>query len=212
MYPENFLIGKYNYIPYELPKDRKHFFPMIESEQSHIEFINKYFHINKFKNKVITISIRDYPYIKSRNSNLKAWLKFALKYKYEYDFIFITDNSNLKKYSHIEKEGFKILNNISWSIPLRAALYKCSFLNMSVGSGPIHLSLFQEGCKTLMFIKNHKILEKKGYIQNISDYYQMKIGENRSFLEQDSKYIWKNDTFKNIDNEFSIFLSNTRNK
>ena len=212
IYPDNFKLYKYTYPKYKLPTSNHLFYPMIESGNNELNFIKKYIKNHNIKKKIITISIRDNTYLKIRNSNLSAWVKFAKKYKKHYEFIFITDNSNIKYYPIIANNNFLTFDFISWSIPIRAALYKLSFLNMSVGSGPIHLSLFQGGCRTLMFLKNHQKLSDSGYLTSINNYYKIEIGENRGFLNKNNKYIWKNDTFVNIEYEFKLFIKNINNK
>jgi hypothetical protein len=183
-----------------------HFYPMFSPSPRSMEIIKKY--LKGIKKKIITITIRDSYYIKSRNSNFSEWIKFAKYLKKKYEVIFIPDAIN---YSLLDKKKFKdfiIADYVVWNLSLRTALYEQAFINCSIISAPAEIcSMYNFNSKSLIFL-NKKSYPKKYLKMCIEEWGESEI---QPWMSKYHKYVYKADTFKNLKNEFDIHVKKIMN-
>ncbi len=185
----------------------KYFYPMFAPSPRNLEIIKKY--LNGIKKKIITISIRNSFYIKSRNSNLKEWLKFAKYLKKKYEVIIIPDGLN---YSLSDKKKFKnfiVADYVVWNLSLRTALYQKAFVNCSIISGPAEIcSMYNQNSKSLIF------LDEKSYPKKYLKMCKEEWGESeiQPWMSKNHKYVYKSDNFENLKKEFEIFVKKIKIK
>lgn len=87
----------------------------------------------------ITITLREAPYWKHRNSNLDAWMKFAGDLKSAGErVIFVRDTDKAQEAVY----GFETCPEASTDIQVRCALYEHSRFNFFVSNGPCSLAQF----------------------------------------------------------------------
>lgn len=101
--------------------------------------------------RIVTITLRTYDYISSRNSNIASWVDFAgLLDPSKYKVVFVPDASmhGVAKMGEINK--YEIFDSACWNIELRAALYERAWMNMGVVSGPLAISGLMEKVWTVM--------------------------------------------------------------
>ena len=188
----------------------ENYYPMIKVPEYSLQIVKDIIKKSNIKKKIITISLRSYSYIPKRNSNVIEWIKFAKKIRKKYEIIFIPDmyDSQSKDIKLIEKNNFKVLQIVSSSIVLRAALYNISFINMAVACGPIYLSILQQKSKTMMFF-NYKNYPKK-YLEDALTAFDWKIGEQRKNYGKNHFFIWDEDRYEILVNNFNYFLNNIK--
>ena len=65
--------------------------------------------------------------------------------------IFVPDSSNFESSIDTYSSEFVVFKEVCWNISLRAALYRRAMVNIGVDGGPLFISMFQEGARTIMF-------------------------------------------------------------
>ena len=152
--------------------------------------------------KIITISITqdkmDY------QNNLQEWIKFvkSLDQK-EFYPLFIIDhsvdlNADLNKYRN------NFYYKATWDLQLRAAAYELSYLNMSVGHGPMELCYYNNKTNYIIFFKSKDLDYKPNIERKLSNW---TLGDDLSFSTKNQKIIWEEDNFKNISEAFNRYLA-----
>lgn len=102
--------------------------------------------------KVVTITLRECPYQRDRNSNLEAWGAFARSLDTSiYYPIVIRDTETAFQHLPPPLHGTVVFPEASWNVELRAALYEMSYLNMSVVNGTNVLVFFNPKAPYLIF-------------------------------------------------------------
>jgi hypothetical protein len=93
--------------------------------------------------KVVTITLRECAYEKSRNSRLPEWAAFArmLDTDVYYPLLIRDTMAALQPFPETLR-GLNVSTDISWNLELRAALYQTSYLNLFQNCGPYVLSAF----------------------------------------------------------------------
>ncbi len=178
------------------------FYPMFSPSARSLEIIKTY--LKGVKKKVVTITIRNSFFLKKRNSNLSAWIKFALYLKKKnYEVIFIPDGMNYSLSDRKKFRDFIIADYVVWNLQLRTALYEKAFLNCGILSAPAEVcSMYNQKSKSLIF------LNEKGYPVNYLKHCKEEWGESEKqpWMSNNHKYVYKPDTFENIKKEFESFL------
>ena len=180
--------------------EAKKFFPMFSPPSRSLEIIEKY--LKPIKKKIITITLRNSFYLKSRNSNIKEWIKFAgyLKKK-NYYVIFIPDGINFSIKDKKMFKKFDIADIVIWNLSLRTALYEKAFLNCSIVSGPVDIcSAYNHKSNTLRFYDLKKYPNK--YLESLKKNWNDM--EFHPWFSENNKQVFKSDNFHEIKKEFLI--------
>lgn len=144
----------------------------------------------------VTITLREAKHWPHRNSNMKAWLKFARYLQARGErVIFVRDTQRALE----RMDGFATYPPASTDLLLRAALYGAAKANLFVANGPGAMAMFM-GRPMLSFTK----LEPDGhaYFPNTPAFWreQMGIREGEQFpwMRPDQRIIWDVDTYENL--------------
>lgn len=143
----------------------------------------------------VTITLREAPHWKKRNSNLEAWLKFAkdLEAKGE-NVVFIRDTFRATE----PLPGFATCPIAAWNLDLRMALYERAKCNMFVSNGPAGLGLFSDS-PYIYFVNNDRNIDYPG---NNPGWWRksngIAEGEQWPWALPTQQMVWKTDTYENI--------------
>ena len=147
----------------------------------------------------VTITLREGFLWKYRNSNLKAWIKFAqyLQDKGE-KVVFIRDTSK----ADTPLKDFKIYPLASRDLGIRVATYEVAKANMFVSNGPSMAAIMGD-VPWLMFIDldtGHE--EQKLYKPGNKEYWTEKMGISQGgqfpWCKPNQRIFWGADTFDNM--------------
>jgi hypothetical protein len=143
----------------------------------------------------ITITLREAEHWKPRNSNLKAWLKFAsdLQSKGE-NVIFIRDTGKANE----PIPGFASCPIASFTVDLRMALYEKAKCNFFVSNGPAGLAMFGDR----PYLNFHNMRRDIDYPANNKGWWYKSNGINEGeqwpWSLPTQRLVWKKDTYENI--------------
>lgn len=100
--------------------------------------------------RLVTITLRSYGYMPTRNSNIGAWVRFAQQLDpFEYRVVFVPDASSQGVSTFQELSGMDVFDAACWNVEIRAALYRRAWMNMGVVSGPLTISCLLDNVLTL---------------------------------------------------------------
>ncbi len=156
--------------------------------------------------KIISITLREAQYETKRNSNIYEWKKFILSLdEKKYHVIIVRDTESaffdlkIPKLPHVS-----YFEPGPWNIQLRAALYDQCYLNLFTSGGPFTIAFFNKRTRGLLFriLNNESIVANEEFLR----FAGISVGENPPFLSDYQKYVWKDDTFENIREEFDEMI------
>lgn len=151
--------------------------------------------------KPVVITLRQYNYMPSRNSNLDAWAKFAKNIdKRKYWPVFIPDTQSAFDPLAKQLENFTFFNEAAWNLELRMAIYEAAHINFVINNGPASLCHFNPNCRYIYL----KIIDKDCFLAT-EDYFTslgLTVGQQPTFIKLGQKWVWENDTIDVIEREF----------
>jgi len=167
-------------------------------------------YINSWKNHaeidlpIVSITLRNYGYDPSRNSNVKEWVKFADWLSQRgYTPVFIPDvdacwEPDDALGSHL------VFTDACWNLEIRMAFYDSCFLSFFYSNG---VSAVAQLNKNIRCIAMNPIIEDS--LEAFGDRYEdygLKPDQRRyDFAEPFQWFSWKRDSFENIKSEFLEF-------
>jgi hypothetical protein len=152
--------------------------------------------------KVVTINLRNSSILPNRNSNFGEWAKVCA-YLNDRDFavILIDDAESVNQTStkplEVSYHGIEFI----WNIPLRAALYEQTYINLFVNNGPAALSMHNSKSRCLVF----KMITEGADSSSSTRFFKthgLEIGKPAFFAGTFNRWVWKNDNFDIIIEEF----------
>ena len=153
----------------------------------------------------VIITLRDYQFMPARNSDLKAWTKFAQTLDTtKFLPIFIPDTDQCLGTPPSELTPFTVCPEASWNLGLRMALYEKAYVNLGVNNGPMGLCWLNSNTRYITF----KILSES-VPQTTADYMKhlgFEIGCSLPFATPWQKWVWEDDTADVIAREFTAFV------
>jgi len=158
--------------------------------------------------KLITITLREYwSNAEQRNSNLTAWLDFALSLDPdEYFPLIIRDTYKVSEPLPEQYKSLPTYPVAAIDLTIRLAIYQRAYINMGVDNGPLYPISYLSGARSIIFrwCTND--------IPNLSDrtnkLHLFEVGKNHFF--NDNKFqinAWMKDSFENIQQQFSALDS-----
>lgn len=179
-------------------------FPMLKAPLGALRYVDQYLSSVASGRRVIVISLRQYRYTPSRNSNLSAWAKFAQILQVQnYAVIFMIDTEEAMKPLASELRPYLVFLPGSWNLALRMALYQRAFLNLAISQGPMELCWFNESCRYLLFfLLDSAPLTSIGPLRSQG----IDVGGNMPFAKPWQRWVWERDDFDVIVKHFSSFL------
>ena len=175
---------------------------ILRSPAQALRYIERWSRPRLHDRRLITVTIRDYDFMPTRNSNLEAWASFARGLDpQKYVPVFVLDTERTLDPVPRLLEGFEIFREASWNIALRMALYESSYLNLGVNNGPMFMCLLNARVRVLIF----KILTKD--VPQASEELMIALGftmrEQVRFATPFQRLVWENDERGTIDKEFA---------
>ena len=146
------------------------------------------------KKKIVTFTIRNSKFDKSRNTNLKDFIKFSKELEKEYEIVFIPDTDQPFD-DKIENFEYSQLGTMaSYNPAIRLALYQKSHLNILSDNGPLLLACYSKKIKYISFwnSENSVIYSE----ENQKDNYKHTFNEEHQFYWANNRQI----IFPGIDN------------
>lgn len=191
LFPENYSLSKPKNITKNILSNGEGIFPVFK-QLDHAEVIAKDY-LNQFKTeRIITITLREYGYIKERNSSIDDWLKVAeILTVAGFKVIFIPDSNGFRSNFLNLIKDYEIAYFVCWNVALRASLYSNAFLNLGVVGGPMFLSLYLDQSRTLMFYNHHVYPED--YKAHIRDFWNEDFTRKRPYFCQHQHYVFQKD-------------------
>ncbi|HTI85267.1 MAG TPA: hypothetical protein VL966_01550 [Alphaproteobacteria bacterium] len=155
--------------------------------------------------EVVAITLRDYPYMPARNSNLAAWTAFAAGLDPLRFFpVFIPDTDQCRRPFPDSLAPFALCVEAAQSIGFRAALYEQAFVNLGVNNGPMGLCWLNERTRYITF----KMLSES-VPQTTSEYMAFlgfDLGKSLPFATPYQKWVWNTDSLDVIQREFDTYV------
>ena len=171
-----------------------------------INYIQQWMSCNNITSQMVVITLRNYGYDKTRNSNIDEWVKFAHWVKNEgFIPIFVPDTDSCWT-STKELEHFIVFTEACWNLGLRMALYELAFVNFFYSNGISSIGSLNK--KIRLIAMNPVIEESLHFKADVVNSFGLDSGQRRyNFAEKHQFLIWKQDTFENIRDEFLEFVS-----
>jgi len=178
-------------------------FTGFRADKQGLRYIKLWLKENDCTRKTVTITIRQYGYDESRNSNINEWIKFAdwlILAGYSPIFVLDTGISFIKDKRF---DGYTVFNEISWNLNLRMALYEEAFVNF-VSAGPGTIAQLNKKVRYInMEMYSEGSLEAS---LEVFEEYGLELGQRRyPFAGQYQLISWKEGIFENILSEFNEF-------
>lgn len=179
-------------------------FSGFQTPKNGIKYIDAWKKANGISKPIVVITIRQYGYDVTRNSNLEEWAKFAHWVKDEGFTPVIVPDVDACWVSTSLFDDFIVFTDPCWNLGLRIALNELAFVNLFYSSGLAAICLLS---KHLRYIAFNPIVEgsKEASPEKIKPY-NLNHGQRRyNFAEPHQFLSWKIDSFENIRDEFNEF-------
>ena len=175
--------------------------PTFESGDEPKKIIKSWIELNAKGKKIVTISLRECHFEQERNSSLKEWSDFARSLDNNYFIpVFIRDTEAVFEPLPSELKGLTIINEVSFNLELRAALYELSYINMFVNNGPAFLCRYLKNSCTIVF----KMItpEVGATTEKYFRLHGIEPGTQYPPLSPFHKVVWENDDSNVLEKEF----------
>jgi hypothetical protein len=155
--------------------------------------------------RVVTITLRGYDYVPTRNSNIPAWTEFARRLDPErFSVVFVPDTAQCFSRAPAELQNFLVFREAAVALGLRMALYERAYLNLGVNNGPMGLCWLNDQTRYITF----KMLSDVAP-QTTPEYMQFlgfEIGKSLPFATPWQQWVWAEDELEVIENAFVAML------
>lgn len=147
--------------------------------------------------RIVTITLRTYDYMSSRNSDVASWVDFASELDpLKYRVIFVPDASMHGVATFVNINKFEIFDSACWNIELRAALYQRAWMNMGVACGPLAISGLMEKVCTVMI--DHPLNYPAAYLEGWRASGSVPAGKRPSFYSNSCRFYLGKDNKETI--------------
>jgi len=176
--------------------------PSLRASDQAVEFARQWLADRAAGRKAVSITLREAPYGIERNSDLDQWGAFA-RHLLDNDFfpVILRDTYAACDPPPAAIEAFSILEEASFNIELRMALYQECYVNLFTNGGPQVLCHLNQATRCLVFkpmVESWHDSTAFGLRRGVG----VEIGENPCFLPELQKWVWKPDTFDAINEAF----------
>lgn len=187
--------------------DRPQMYEGLRAPKQGLKYVQDWASENMIKDPIVTISVRDYDFIKTRNSNIEAWLQFANYLRSNgYQPVVIPD-TDAAFGDDRRFDGLIVFKECAWNIGLRMSLHEFAFLNFFVDHGCSLLAIFNPKCKYIRMNNqchwDEKWVEMDGHDWTAAG---MNFGDNFKFATSGQWLSYKTDSFENLVYEFERFV------
>ena len=171
-----------------------------------LRYIKKWHQSKGIKTPIVCITLRQYDYDKSRNSDIAAWVQFAAwVFERGYTPVFIPDTDACWESSELI-DKYHVFNEGCWNLELRLALYELAYVNYFYCNGCAYLATLS---RTIRYIVMMPTIE--GSLQSgphVNEAYGWSEDQRREKFAEDYQFLsFKTDSFENIRDEFLEFIA-----
>ena len=171
-------------------------------------YIKNWRSANKVNNPVVTITLRQTKFDKARNSNIKAYVKFA-HYLQDSGYFPVVVPDTENTFSTADSfPGIYIFTECAWNMGLRMALYESAYLNYFSPNGPSRLAVWNS---KVSYISMNSLPENS--IVTTEEYYKIRdhqIGNNFKFALPNQRYVFTPESYHGIMQEFERFVDDDK--
>lgn len=179
-------------------------FSGFQAPKQGINYIHKWQKINGILKPMVVITIRQYGYDISRNSNIEEWVKFAHWVKGQGFTPIIVPDTDACWVPNNLFDDFIVFIEPCWNLGLRIALNELAFVNLFYINGTAAISTLNKKSRYILF---NPIIEESIHSNSatINEYGLTKGQRRYDFAEPHQLFSWKLDSFENIQEEFREF-------
>ncbi|HMH53256.1 MAG TPA: hypothetical protein VK548_23670 [Candidatus Acidoferrum sp.] len=156
--------------------------------------------------RLVTITLRDYPFMPARNSDAEAWAAFARRLdRARYLPVFVLDLERTLDGAPPALHGFELMPEASVNVALRLALYERAFLNLGVNNGPILMAALAPRTRLLIFkmITASVPQTTEAFLEQLG----FEVGGQLPFANPFQRLVWQDDRLEVIEREFAAMVS-----
>lgn len=164
-------------------------------------YVEKWLEARGAGKRAVSLTLRSYGYNPARNSNLSIWFRFAgWLQERGYVPVFIPDSDSLAEAPLDVPPGALVMTEAAWNLGLRMALYECTYLNLSVSSGPAFLFLLNETARGVMakMLTPGVSQNEPAFLHNLG----FVVGGQLPFCTPLQRCSWEPETFDSLVQEF----------
>ena len=189
--------------PSPFPLDYSEVFPLVNKKvfsgfrasKAGLKYVEQWMKSGNIEQPMVVITLRQYGYDTSRNSNIEEWSKFAVWLKSQgYTPVFVPDTDACWK-SNKSLEDFITITDACWNLGLRLALYERAFVSLFYSSGVAALCSLSSHARYIAF---YPVIEES--LQAKAETYErygLVSGQRRYDFAQDHQLLsWKRDSFE----------------
>lgn len=182
-------------------REGKPIFPGVAVPAQALAFVDEWLAARTAGRRPVVISLRQYGYMPSRNSNVSAWIEFARRLdKTRYVPVFVQDVSAAMGPTPAELEEFLLFREAPFNMILRAALYERAWLNICQAHGPTELMWYNERCRYAIFLTVGSSPETE--LETLRGY-GIEANESPPFATPLQKWVWEMDDLPAIERAFA---------
>ncbi|HZT51890.1 MAG TPA: hypothetical protein VFA22_08155 [Stellaceae bacterium] len=179
-----------------------HELKLLASPPRALAYVESWLASRRAGRKLVTITLRQSPFMPQRNSNLPAWSAFARSLDPRAFFVVIVPDTDSALTPLPEGlADFTAFTAACWNIGLRSALYESAWLNLGSSGGPLALCWFNPKARYIMFKivvddvpqATARFLEERGYV----------VGAPPPFLGPYQEWVWEADDLAVIERAFA---------
>ena len=188
--------------------DRPNLVEGLRATNQGLRYIENWYTKNKIDIPVVSITIRQYEFDKARNSNIKAWVKFAHYLKDSGYFPVIVPDTESAFNTQDTFPDLYVFNEGSWNMGLRMAFYESCYLNFFSPNGPSRLAVWNA---KVSYISMNSL--PKNSIVTTEEYFKARdhqVGENFKFSLPHQRYVYTPETYEGIVKEFEKFVADDK--
>ncbi|MGV8108367.1 hypothetical protein [Methanospirillum sp.] len=185
---------------------QKNEMPNLKAPKYGIDIVSTWIRQHCGQRKLITITLRESPYTKERNSNLKEWVRFIRSLDEKIYFpVIIRDSEEAMNPLPTELVGLTIFPEAPFNVHLRAAVYQLSYLCLSVSNGPGVIYVYNSKIPYLIFVPS------KSEQINLILRNEFPPGSQPIICSAFQRWVMEDDTFDNISREFNQLCEDIEN-
>ena len=155
---------------------------------------------------VVTITLRGYPYVPARNSNIDAWAAFATsRHGGRHSVVIVPDTEQCFAGVPVAFAGLPIFYEAAVAVGLRMALYERAYLNLGVNNGPMGLCWLNERTRYITF----KILNDAAphTRPEYMEFLGFETGRSLPFATEWQRWVWAEDDLPVIEAAFDEMIA-----
>jgi len=175
-------------------------YPGLKMPEQALRFVDDWLKARVGARRPVVITLRQYGYMTTRNSNVSAWVEFARRLDPDrYAPIFVQDVAAAMGPTPPELDQFLVFREAPFNMILRGALYERAWLNICQAHGPTELMWYNERCRYVIFLTIGSSPETE--LETLRGY-GIEPDQSPPFATPLQKWVWDKDDLPAIEREF----------